>query len=154
MRRSLSDCRAKLIRRLQILEAYIGRAADAQTNADLEASEQLSRVKVVQSATVPLEPVYPPKPLFLTLGAAVGILAGAAASIARGHRGAVLPPQLPAMPEEVSAAPSPRFRTAANRATRPLATANQPSVSMETIPGGKSAFSASHSSVHQERGGL
>ena len=138
----------------KILEAYIGRAADAQTNADLEASEQLSRVKVIQSATLALEPVYPPKPLFLTLGAAVGILAGAAASIARGHRGPVLPPQLPAMPEEVSAAPSPRFRTAANRAMRPLATANQPIVSMETVPAGKSAFSASHSSVHQERGGL
>ncbi len=100
----------------KILEAYIGRAADAQTNADLEASDQLSHVKVVQSATAPLEPVYPPKPLFLTLGAAIGMLAGAAASIVRGKRGKTLPTQYPAtVPDNVSTTPSPKFRTAANR---------------------------------------
>ena len=67
----------------KILEAYIARAAEAQTNADLETSEQLSRVKVVQSPTVPIEPVFPPKPLFLTLGAVIGLLAGAAAAVAK-----------------------------------------------------------------------
>ena len=135
----------------KILEAYIGRAADAQTNADLEASEQLSRVKVVQSATLPPEPVFPPKPLFLTLGAAVGMLAGAAASIVRGKRRATLPPYYPApVPEDLSATPPSRFRTAANRAGK--ATAYQPVVSMETNAISKSAFSASYPPMHHERG--
>ncbi|HLH93090.1 MAG TPA: Wzz/FepE/Etk N-terminal domain-containing protein [Xanthobacteraceae bacterium] len=70
----------------KILEAHIGRAADAQTNADLETSDKLARVKVVQSATSPLEPVFPQVPLFLTLGAAIALLAGAAASVARDGR--------------------------------------------------------------------
>jgi uncharacterized protein involved in exopolysaccharide biosynthesis len=70
----------------KILEAHVGRAAEAQTNADLDASEKLSRVKVVQSATLPIKPSFPPKPLFLTLGAAIGILAGAAASVAADRR--------------------------------------------------------------------
>jgi uncharacterized protein involved in exopolysaccharide biosynthesis len=66
----------------KILEAHVGRAAEAQMNADWDASEKLSSVKVVQSATRPLQPVFPPKPLLITLGAAIGLIGGAAASAA------------------------------------------------------------------------
>jgi len=101
----------------RILEAHIGRAAEAQTNADLERSEKLSRVKVVQSATFPLEPVFPPKPLFLTLGAALGLLAGAAASIARdGRARARLAPRHPDADEELPVPHPLRLRATGNRA--------------------------------------
>jgi uncharacterized protein involved in exopolysaccharide biosynthesis len=66
----------------KILEAHVGRAAEAQMNADWDASEKLSSVKVVQAATVPMQPVFPPKPLLVTLGAAIGIVGGVAASAA------------------------------------------------------------------------
>ena len=52
----------------KVLEAHVSRAADAQMNADWDASEKLSNVKVAQSATAPTEPVFPPKPLFIALG--------------------------------------------------------------------------------------
>ena len=61
----------------KVLEAHLGRAADAQMNADWDASEKLSNVKVAQSATAPTQPVFPPKPLFLALGAVVGLVGGA-----------------------------------------------------------------------------
>ena len=57
----------------KVLEAHVSRAADAQMNADWDASEKLSNVKVAQSATAPTEPVFPPKPLFIALGAVIGI---------------------------------------------------------------------------------
>jgi hypothetical protein len=50
-------------------------------NADWDASEKLSNVKVAQSATAPTEPVFPPKPLFIALGAVIGIVGGAAACV-------------------------------------------------------------------------
>jgi polysaccharide biosynthesis transport protein len=62
----------------KVLETHVARAAEAQMNADWDASEKLSSVKVAQSATAPTEPVFPPKPLFLTLGAVIGLLCGAA----------------------------------------------------------------------------
>jgi polysaccharide biosynthesis transport protein len=62
----------------KVLEAHVARAAEAQMNADWDASEKLSNVKVAQSATAPTEPVFPPKPLFVTLGAGIGLLGGAA----------------------------------------------------------------------------
>jgi polysaccharide biosynthesis transport protein len=62
----------------KVLEAHVARAAEAQMNADWDASEKLSNVKVAQSATAPTEPVFPPKPLFVTLGAGIGLLVGAA----------------------------------------------------------------------------
>jgi succinoglycan biosynthesis transport protein ExoP len=65
----------------KVLEAHVGRAADAQMNADWDASEKLSNVKVAQSATAPTEPVFPPKPLFIALGAVIGIVGGAAACV-------------------------------------------------------------------------
>jgi uncharacterized protein involved in exopolysaccharide biosynthesis len=65
----------------KVLEAHVGRAADAQMNADWDASEKLSNVKVAQSATAPTEPVFPPKPLFIALGAVIGIVVGAAACV-------------------------------------------------------------------------
>jgi polysaccharide biosynthesis transport protein len=65
----------------KILEAHVGRAAEAQMNADWDASEKLSSVKVVQAATKPVKPVFPPKPLVMTLGAAIGLIGGAAASV-------------------------------------------------------------------------
>jgi hypothetical protein len=49
-----------------------GRAAEAQMNADWDASEKLSNVKVAQSATAPTEPVFPPKPLLIALGGVIG----------------------------------------------------------------------------------
>lgn len=63
----------------KVLENYVARAAEAQMNANWDASEKLSNVKVAQSATVPTEPIFPPKPLFITLGAGIGLLSGAAA---------------------------------------------------------------------------
>lgn len=66
----------------KILEAHVGRAAEAQMNADWDASDKLSSVKVVQAATMPVRPVFPPKPLMITLGAAIGLVGGAAASAA------------------------------------------------------------------------
>jgi succinoglycan biosynthesis transport protein ExoP len=65
----------------KVLEAHVGRAADAQMNADWDASEKLSNVKVAQSATAPTEPVFPPKPLFIALGAVIGTVGGAAACV-------------------------------------------------------------------------
>jgi uncharacterized protein involved in exopolysaccharide biosynthesis len=65
----------------KVLEAHVGRAADAQMNANWDASEKLSNVKVAQSATAPTEPVSPPKPLFIALGAVIGIVGGAAACV-------------------------------------------------------------------------
>jgi polysaccharide biosynthesis transport protein len=62
----------------KVLEAHIGRAADAQMNADWDASAKLSNVKIAQSATAPTEPVFPPKPLFIALGAVIGLVGGAA----------------------------------------------------------------------------
>jgi uncharacterized protein involved in exopolysaccharide biosynthesis len=66
----------------KVLEAHVGRAAEAQMNADWDASEKLSNVKVAQSATSPTEPVFPPKPLFIALGAVIGLVGGAAACVA------------------------------------------------------------------------
>jgi polysaccharide biosynthesis transport protein len=65
----------------KVLEAHVGRAAEAQMNADWDASEKLSNVKVAQSATSPTEPVFPPKPLFIALGAVIGLVGGAAACV-------------------------------------------------------------------------
>ncbi|MBR1279662.1 hypothetical protein [Bradyrhizobium sp. AUGA SZCCT0283] len=65
----------------KVLEANVGRAADAQMNADWDASEKLSNVKVAQSATAPKEPVFPPRPLFIALGAVIGLVGGAAACV-------------------------------------------------------------------------
>lgn len=65
----------------KVLEAHIGRAADAQMNANWDASEKLSNVKVAQSATTPTEPVFPPKPLFIALGAVIGLVGGTAACV-------------------------------------------------------------------------
>ncbi len=62
----------------KVLENHVARAAEAQMNANWDASEKLSNVKVAQSATVPTEPVFPPKPLFITLGAGIGLLGGSA----------------------------------------------------------------------------
>jgi hypothetical protein len=50
-------------------------------NADWDASEKLSNVKVAQSATAPTEPVFPPKPLFIALGVVIGMVGGAAACV-------------------------------------------------------------------------
>jgi succinoglycan biosynthesis transport protein ExoP len=66
----------------KILEAHVGRAAEAQMNADWDASEKLSSVKVVQAATAPVKPVFPPKPLVIALGMVIGLVGGAAASTA------------------------------------------------------------------------
>jgi uncharacterized protein involved in exopolysaccharide biosynthesis len=65
----------------KVLENYVARAADAEMNANWDASEKLSNVKVAQSATAPTEPVFPPKPLFITLGAGIGLLGGAAVCV-------------------------------------------------------------------------
>lgn len=65
----------------KVLEAHVGHTADAQTNADWDASAKLSNVKVAQSATSPTEPVFPPKPLFLALGVVIGLVGGAAACV-------------------------------------------------------------------------
>src|SRR6185503_8127092 len=65
----------------KVLEAHVGRAADAQMNADWDASEKLSNVKVAQSATAPKEPVFPPKPLFMALGAVIGLVGGTGACV-------------------------------------------------------------------------
>jgi succinoglycan biosynthesis transport protein ExoP len=65
----------------KVLEAHIGRAADAQMNADWDASEKLSNVKIAQTATAPTEPVFPPKPLFIALGAVIGLVGGAAVCV-------------------------------------------------------------------------
>ncbi|MGJ4951800.1 GumC family protein [Bradyrhizobium sp. HKCCYLS20291] len=65
----------------KVMEAHVGRAAEAQLNADWDASEKLSNVKVAQSATSPTEPVFPPKPLFLALGAVIGVVGGAATCV-------------------------------------------------------------------------
>ena len=65
----------------KVMEAHARQAADAQMNADWDASEKLSNVKVAQSATVPTEPVFPPKPLFIALGAVIGLVGGAAACV-------------------------------------------------------------------------
>jgi len=65
----------------KLLEAHVSRAADAQMNANWDASEKLSNVKVAQSATAPTEPVFPPKPLFIALGAVIGLVGGAGACV-------------------------------------------------------------------------
>jgi len=65
----------------KLLEAHVSRAADAQMNANWDASEKLSNVKVAQSATAPTEPVFPPKPLFIALGAVIGLVGGAATCV-------------------------------------------------------------------------
>jgi polysaccharide biosynthesis transport protein len=61
----------------KVLDAHITRADEAQMNADWDASKKLSNVKVAQSATAPTEPVFPPKPLFIALGAVIGLIGGA-----------------------------------------------------------------------------
>jgi uncharacterized protein involved in exopolysaccharide biosynthesis len=65
----------------KLLDAHVSRAADAQMNANWDASEKLSNVKVAQSATAPTEPVFPPKPLFIALGAVIGLVGGAGACV-------------------------------------------------------------------------
>jgi succinoglycan biosynthesis transport protein ExoP len=65
----------------KVLEAHVGRAAEAQMNANWDASEKLSNVKVAQSATAPTEPVFPPKPLFIALGVVIALVGGAAACV-------------------------------------------------------------------------
>jgi len=65
----------------KVLEAHVGRAAEAQMNANWDASEKLSNVKVAQSATAPTEPVFPPKPLFIALGIVIALVGGAAACV-------------------------------------------------------------------------
>nr|WP_197535370.1 Wzz/FepE/Etk N-terminal domain-containing protein [Bradyrhizobium sp. ORS 278] len=65
----------------KVMEAHVGRAAEAQLNADWDASEKLSNVKIAQSATSPTEPVFPPKPLFLALGGVIGLVGGAATCV-------------------------------------------------------------------------
>ena len=64
------------------LEAHTKRAAEAQIDADWDASEKLASVKVVQRANAPIKPAFPQKPLFISLGLLVGLIAGAAASVA------------------------------------------------------------------------
>ncbi len=71
----------------KVLEAQVGHTADAQTNADWDASAKLSNVKVAQSATAPTEPAFPPKPLFISLGAVIGVVGGAAACVMLGAVG-------------------------------------------------------------------
>lgn len=61
----------------KVLEAQLLHTADAQTNADWDASAKLSNVKVAQSATAPTQPVFPPKPLFMALGIVIGMVGGA-----------------------------------------------------------------------------
>jgi uncharacterized protein involved in exopolysaccharide biosynthesis len=65
----------------KVLEEHVGRAAEAQMNADWDASEKLSNVKVAQSATAPTEPVFPPKPLLIALGAVIGVVGGGAVCV-------------------------------------------------------------------------
>lgn len=65
----------------KVLEAHVGRVAEAQMNADWDASEKLSNVKVAQSATAAADPVFPPKPLFLALGVGIGLVGGAGACV-------------------------------------------------------------------------
>ena len=62
----------------KVMESQLIHTADAQTNADWDASAKLSNVKVAQSATTPTQPVFPPKPLFIALGAVIGMVGGAA----------------------------------------------------------------------------
>ena len=62
----------------KVMEAQLIHTADAQTNADWDATAKLSNVKVAQSATTPTQPVFPPKPLFIALGAVIGMVGGAA----------------------------------------------------------------------------
>jgi hypothetical protein len=50
-------------------------------NANWDASEKLSNVKVAQSATAPTEPVFPSKPLFIALGVVIALVGGAAACV-------------------------------------------------------------------------
>jgi len=64
------------------LEAHTKRAAEAQIDADWDASENLASVKVVQRASVPIKPAFPQKLLFISLGLLVGLIAGAAVSVA------------------------------------------------------------------------
>ena len=64
------------------LEAHTKRAAEAQIDADWDASENLASVKVVQRASVPVKPAFPQKLLFISLGLLVGLIAGAAACVA------------------------------------------------------------------------
>ncbi|QOZ37856.1 hypothetical protein XH92_14145 [Bradyrhizobium sp. CCBAU 53421] len=65
----------------KVLEEHVSRAAEAQLNADWDASEKLSNVKIAQSATAPTEPVFPPKPLFIALGAVIGLVGGGAVCV-------------------------------------------------------------------------
>ena len=62
----------------KVMESQLIRTADAQTNADWDASAKLSNVKVAQTATTPTQPIFPPKPLFIALGAVIGMVGGAA----------------------------------------------------------------------------
>jgi polysaccharide biosynthesis transport protein len=63
------------------LEAHTKRAAEAQIDADWDASENLASVKVVQRANAPIKPAFPQKLLFISLGLLVGLIAGAAAAV-------------------------------------------------------------------------
>ena len=64
------------------LEAHTKRAAEAQIDADWDTSDKLASVKVVQRASVPVKPVFPQKLLFISLGLLVGLIGGAATSVA------------------------------------------------------------------------
>ena len=64
------------------LEAHTKRAAEAQIDADWDASDKLASVKVIQRASVPVKPAFPQKLLFISLGLLVGLIAGAAVSVA------------------------------------------------------------------------
>jgi hypothetical protein len=55
--------------------------ADAQLTADWDASEKLSNVKVLQSTTLPLRPVFPQKAFFMALSTLVGLAGGVASSV-------------------------------------------------------------------------
>jgi polysaccharide biosynthesis transport protein len=66
----------------RILQAYVQRTAEAQMDADQDASEELSKVRIVQAATKPIRPVSPPIPILIALGTALGLFAGAAAVLA------------------------------------------------------------------------
>ena len=64
------------------LVAHSKRADEAQIDADWDVSEKLASVKVVQRANVPIKPAFPQKFLFISLGLLVGLIAGAAVSVA------------------------------------------------------------------------
>ena len=66
------------------LQAHLKRAREAELNVDWDASERLKSIRVLQAATLPSTPVFPPKTIFMLVFLVAGAVAGTAVCVGLG----------------------------------------------------------------------